>query len=222
MKPRLVRLAAALLGLSLALAAAGPRPVSVALGNETLAGLYWEPSKRLSPAVLLLAGAGGRKEEWIPLATRLRKEGYGVLALDWKQSGSADREERVADIRAGFEFLRAQKKVDAARIALVGADEGAEATLAFAAREPLVRLAALLAPGATSPSGAAAELPMRDYGARPLFLAAAEQDAAGVEAVNQLAAGAQGEVVRKLRPGERLTPAQGLDDDLLAFLRAHL
>lgn len=154
-----------------------PRPVQLLAGDQQLAALYWGPPKRLSPAVLLLPGEAGRKEEWIPLATRLRKQGYGVLALDWSEHDPADREARLADVRAGFAFLRAQKKVDAARIGLIGAEGGAGVALDFAAREPLARLAVLVSPGlGDSDAG-----PRRDYGARPILLLSPEGEANQVD-----------------------------------------
>ena len=204
----------------LSLLAAGcdaPRPVQLFVGDQRLAALYWEPPRRLSPAVLLLPAEGGRKENWIPLATRLRKEGYGVLALDWSRHDPADREAWLADVYAGFAFLRAQKKVDAARIGLVGAERGASVALDFAAREPLARLVVLLSPG-LSGSDAAGELLLRDYGARPLLVVAAEDDAAASEAARRLAAAAQGEaVVMRLPATESERGAE-----ILAFLRPRL
>lgn len=182
-----------------------------------MAGLYWEPPRRLSPAVLLLPGENGGKEDWLPLAARLRREGYGVLALDWG-APRGDRDELLVDVRAAFEFLRAQKKVDAARIGLVGNALGADAALLFTAREPLARLVVLLAPGPSGP-GAAMEQPLRDYGARPLLLVAAEDDAVAVDTARRLAAAAQGEAVVAHPPA----PAAPLPaEEILAFLRPRL
>jgi acetyl esterase/lipase len=192
------------------------RPVQLLVGDQQLAALYWEPPRRLSPAVLLLAA--GRKEEWVPLATVLRKEGYGVLVLEWGRQGDTEREQVLADVRAGFAFLRAQKKVDAARIGLIGAGLAANAAILFAASEPLARLVVLLAPR-PSTSGAVVELSMRDYGARPLLLLAAEDDAAAVDVARRLAAAAQGEAV-VAHPSVPAAPLPA--EEILAFLRAHL
>lgn len=196
------------------------------VGTERLAGLYWEPKERLAPAVLLLPMLRHGKEDWIPLATRLHREGYGVLALDLRERGDTDRERLLADVRAGFTFLREQKKVDAARVGVVGASLGANAALNFAAREPLVRLVALLSPGLNY-RGVTTEPALRDYGARPLWLAGAEEDLSSAGAVRRLGEAAQAEASVKLYPGN----AHGTDllvsnapvvEDLLAFLQAHL
>ena len=193
-----------------------PRPVQLLVGDQQLAALYWEPPRRLSPAVLLLPAEGGKKEDWLPLATRLRKEGYGVLALDWSRHEPADREAWLADVYAGFAFLRAQKKVDAARIGLVGVALGASVALDFAAREPLARLVILLAPGTNDAAGL--EPLLRDYGARPPLVVAAEDDAAASEAARRLAAAARGEaVVMRLPATESERGAE-----ILAFLRPRL
>ncbi len=140
-----------------------PRPVQVVAGAERLPGLYWEPPKPLSRAVLLVHMLGRRKEDWISLATRLRQAGYGVLAIDLREQGRTGAPELLADLRAGFDFLRAEKKVDAARIGLVGASIGANAALNLAAQEPLVRLTALLSPGLNY-RGVTTEPALRDYG----------------------------------------------------------
>ncbi|MCH6553869.1 MAG: alpha/beta fold hydrolase [Acidobacteria bacterium] len=180
----------------------------------------------MSRAVLLVHMLGHSKEDWIPLATRLRQAGYGVLAIDLREQGRTGAPQLLADLRAGFDFLRAEKKVDAARIGIVGASIGANAALNLAAQEPLVRLTALLSPGLNY-RGVTTEPALRDYGARPLFLAAAEEDLASAQAVRRLAQVAQGTSVTKLYPGrahgtDLLTVVPGLEQELLAFLQAHL
>jgi dienelactone hydrolase len=169
---------------------------------------------------------GRSKEDWIPLGTRLRQAGYGVLAIDLREQGRTGARQLLADLRAGFDFLRAEKKVDAARIGIVGASIGANAALNLAAQEPLVRLTVLLSPGLNY-RGVTTEPALRDYGARPLFLAAAEEDLASAQAVRRLARVAQGTSVTKLYPGrahgtDLLTVVPGLEQELLAFLQAHL
>ena len=201
-----------------------PRPVQLLVGDQQLAALYWEPPRRLSPAVLLLPAEGGRKEDWLPLATRLRKEGYGVLALDWSRHEPADREAWLADVYAGFAFLRAQKKVDAARIGLVGVALGASVALDFAAREPLARLVVLGSPGLNDFDAVRDSL--RDYGARPLLLLAVEEHTAAADAARRLAATAQGEATTRFLPaalaGHPPAANARVEAEILAFLRRHL
>lgn len=204
----------------------GPRTVQVQVGSQALAGTYWEPRERMSPSVLLLPMLGHGKEEWLPLASRLHAEGYGVLALDFREGGHSDRERLLADTRAGFDFLREQKKVDAARIALVGASLGANTALNFSAGEPMVRVTALLSPGLNQ-MGVTTEPALRDYGTRPLLLAGAEEDLSSAGAVRRLGEEARGDTVLKLYAGgahgtDLLTAVPPVIDDILVFLQAHL
>lgn len=207
-------------------ALAAPRPVQLSVGDQRLAGLYWDPPKSLAPAVLLLPMLGHTKEDWIPFGNQLRRQGYGVLALDFREQGRTNREPLLADARAGFDFLREQPKVDAARIGLIGASIGANAALNFAATEPAVRLAVLLSPGLNY-RGVTTEPALRDYGARPLLLLAAEEDSPSAAAVRRLAELAQGESVVKLYPGaahgtELLAAGGSVGDEIIAFLRPRL
>ncbi|MFQ5777860.1 MAG: dienelactone hydrolase family protein [Terriglobia bacterium] len=189
--------------------------------------MYWKPPKALSPATLLLPGEDGAKEDWVGLATRLRQQGYGVLALDFRQPGEVDRGQLLAGVRAGFDFLRQEKKVDAARIGLIGAGLGADAALNFAAQEPLARLAVLLSPG-LGQHVLPAEPALADYGFRPLLLVAAEEDPIASYAVGGLVGVAHGEGVGHLYSGEAasgtemLTAFPKLTEEILTFLRAHL
>lgn len=210
----------------LATACDEPRTVQIPLGDNQLSGMYWQPPGRLSPAVLLLPMLGHGKEDWLPLATQLRREGYGVLALDLREKGRTDRAHLVADVRAGFAFLREQKNVDAARIGVIGASIGANAALNFAAVEPMARTVALLSPGLNY-RGVVTQPALRDYGARPLMLMAAEEDLSSVGAVRTLADEAQANPLVKIYPGS----AHGTDllqtglpvvEDIVVFLQAHL
>ncbi|MBI2955950.1 MAG: dienelactone hydrolase family protein [Acidobacteria bacterium] len=196
------------------------------MDGDRLEGLFWAPRRPLSPTVLLLPMQGRGKEEWAPLATRLGQQGYGVLAIDFRQEGRGSRDELLADARAAFAFLRLQKKVDAARIGLIGADLGANVAVQYAAAEPMARLAVLLSPGQNY-RGVASEPALRDYGVRPLLLLAAEEDVSSAPAVRRLAEAARGEAEVKLYPGaahgtELLAGHPASADEILAFLKAHL
>lgn len=203
-----------------------PRPVQIPVDSDQLAGLYWEPPHSLAPAVLLLPMLGHGKEDWVPLATELNRQGYGVLALDFREQGRSNREQLLADVRAGFDFLREQAKVDAARLGLIGASIGANAALNFAAAEPLVRVVVLLSPGLNY-RGVTTEPALRDYGVRPLLLVAAEADLTSATAVRRLAQRAQGEAVVKLYPGEAhgtelFAAGVPLTEEVLGFLKTRL
>ncbi|MDO7841612.1 alpha/beta hydrolase [Sphingomonas immobilis] len=54
----------------------------------TLAASYW-PAPPKAPAVLLLHGNGGNRDNLTPLATWLSAQGYGVLAIDFRGHGAS-------------------------------------------------------------------------------------------------------------------------------------
>ncbi|MFQ5817756.1 MAG: alpha/beta fold hydrolase [Terriglobia bacterium] len=220
--------ASSLLLLLLALLTAGcesRRPVQVPVDGEMLAGIYWQPPKPLSAALLLLPGAEAGKEDWIPLAERLQRSGYAVLAVDLRGPGAAGEATRAADIAAAFAFLRDQKRVDAARLALIGAGGGADGALRFSAREPSIHALVLLSPLA-SEAAEPVEAAMAYYGWRPVLLAAGRGVPYGPR-VERLARRAPGTAVVQLydsaAQGIRLLyTSRELERAILDFLDLHL
>lgn len=210
----------------LSLSCVGPKGVEVRVAGEALAGLYWEPPEALAAAVLLVHGPGESKEGWLALGNRLQGSGYAALAIDLRGLEPGDSAVLTADIAAGFEFLREQKKVDAARIGLIGSDLGASGVLNFSAQEPLVQLVVLLSPAANAPR-LGAEAAMAYYGWRPVLFAASRDDLAAVQAVEELAGLAHGSVAIKFYEGAAhgialLRAAPALERALLNFLETHL
>src|SRR5438309_2015728 len=57
----------------------------------TIHGLFFPAAKRNSPTVLMLHALGDdpRKKAWLSLADTLNKEGYAVLAFDFRGHGSS-------------------------------------------------------------------------------------------------------------------------------------
>lgn len=206
----------------LAAACESRREVLVPLDGESLAGLYWEPRQELSAALLLIPEAEGRKEDWIAFAERLRQSGYGVLAIDLRTNESAGEETLVADVAAGFAFLRDQKRVDAARLGAVGVGVSGDGALRFSAAEPSIRVLVLLSPRAD----AALEPVMAYYGSRPVLLAAGQGELHR-QRVEQLARRARGPAELKLYEGEAhgldlLGARPDLERAILEFLELHL
>ncbi|MFQ5926687.1 MAG: alpha/beta hydrolase [Terriglobia bacterium] len=202
----------------------GGRLVQVPVDGETLAGIYWRPPKPLSAALLLVPGAGSHKEDWIPLAERLRQSGYAVLALDPRGQG-ADEEILAADIAAAFAFLRDQKRVDAARLAMIGAGLGADGALRFSATEPSIRALVLLSPLA-SEAPEPVEAAMAYYGWRPVLLAGGRKAPYGLR-VERLARRAHETAVVQLYDSEAegvrlLRTSRALERAILEFLELHL
>ena len=203
-----------------------PRAVVVPVGGEEMVGVFWRPRKEQSPAVLLIHQPGGQKEDWTPLFKKLHDAGFGVLAFDLREQGRLNAVQLLQDVRAGFALLRAMERVDAARIGLVGARAGADAALVAAAEDPLVQVVVLLSPD-LSLQGLFLEPVVREYGYRPMMLAAAEGDAHTADAANRLAETVWGETALKLYPGEAggtglLEDGSPVARDLIEFLRANL
>lgn len=121
------------------------------------------------PAVLLIAGSGPQDRDgarvelpgyapWRDFAAALVASGFAVLRLDDRGTGAsrgqfagATTDDFARDARAAVNWLRRQRTVDPARIALVGHSEGAVVALLVAAGDP--RLRALVLLGAPSRPG---------------------------------------------------------------------
>lgn len=213
-----------LLGLLLlTVACEKPLPVQISVGDGELMGIFWHTGKDLSPAVLLIRPEGGAEEDWQSLATKLHKAGLSVLTFDLREQGRLGRAEAVRDVRAAFAFLRLQKGVDAARIGMVGAGMSADAAFLFAAEDPLVQTAVLLAPEWQwkVPS---IESVLKDYGHRPLLVLTAEGDGASIETVTKALQQAMGEPVLKPYAGKAGVSSllRAGQSDVVSFLQTNL
>jgi pimeloyl-ACP methyl ester carboxylesterase len=82
----------------------------------TLRGIYLEPSGD-HPVLLLCHGIRANKRDWIPWARILAKEGYGILAFDWRGHGESDGRwisygaVEGADLEAADAFLDARAEL---------------------------------------------------------------------------------------------------------------
>ncbi|MGN6687562.1 MAG: alpha/beta hydrolase [Actinomycetales bacterium] len=124
-------------------------PVSFASGEVTLRGNLYVPSELdvPAPAVPILGPYGFVKEQApVQYATRLADEGFVALAFDPAYHGASGGEPRrfedpmskVADVRAALDFLAGRDDVDAGRLAVLGACEGASEMLRVAVDDPRV------------------------------------------------------------------------------------
>jgi pimeloyl-ACP methyl ester carboxylesterase len=133
----------------------------------TLAGTLTLPkSPGPHPAVVLITGSGSqnRNEElmdhrpFLVLADHLTRKGIAVLRMDDRGVGGSSKgtkddtsKDFADDVRAAVEFLRTDRRIDAARIGLVGHSEGGMIAPMVAAQAPeSVRFLVLLA-GTTLP-----------------------------------------------------------------------
>ncbi|MCY4540646.1 MAG: hypothetical protein OXE52_20690 [Chloroflexi bacterium] len=132
------------------------------------------------PGILILSRDVSK---WRPLTKRLAERGFIVLALE--TGGWLEAQHLSTILRS----LTAISKVDAGWIAIIGADRSADLALLGCAVNELCDAAALL-----SPLSRDTLLNMLlSYGARPLWLAAARDDAEANAAARALARSAAGE-----------------------------
>ncbi len=129
--------------------------------HVTLVG-DWVPAPTTLGAVILLHMMPATRQSWAPFQRVLAERGLASLAIDLRGHGESTKADGVTlayqkftdqqhiqslnDVRAAYEWIRA-KKIEPARIALVGASIGANLALQFLAEEPQIIAAALLSPG---------------------------------------------------------------------------
>lgn len=96
------------------------------------------------PAALVLHGWSGSASLMLPIAEPLLSAGLHVLVLDARSHGRSDDDDVssmpgfAADAECALAWLRADPRVDADRVVLVGHSIGAGACLMIAARDPRV------------------------------------------------------------------------------------
>jgi dienelactone hydrolase len=181
--------------LFLAVALAGtptPKAVTVTASDGVkLAGLLTAPPKATN-GVLLLHQEGRGKEDWGALARALARDGNLVLAMDLRGQAANTRADQPlvaedylrmeTDVSAAIALLKSQ---GATRVALVGAELGANLAVNAAIEEPAVVSIVMLSP-ALDLHGVIASDAVPRYGNRPLLLIAAADDRAGARAAGVL------------------------------------
>jgi alpha-beta hydrolase superfamily lysophospholipase len=192
--------AAALAVLTIAPATRAASTQRVALRTDdgaTLAAMWYEPSARPAPAVILVHMLHRSRRDWDSFAHRLAGEGIGVLAVDLRGHGESQRYSMpepaaesgyapmALDVRAGRRYLASRTDVIQSRIGVAGASIGANlAVIAAAADSSLVSLALL------SPSldyrGLRIEQAVKKIGNRPILLVAGSDDAYAARSAREL------------------------------------
>ena len=128
----------------------------------TLSGSFYEP-KRRSPAAVLVHDAGADREELAAIATRLHKQGFGVLTFDLRGHGEskcakADWEtfdetarkklwaQGMRDVRAAADWILDQKSIHSTSLSLVGHGSGCALVTRHAKEDENVISLTLLGP----------------------------------------------------------------------------
>lgn len=177
--------------------AASPFNLTItASDNAKLAASFYPPASAApAPGVLLLHMLGRDRSDWESLARDLQARGYAVLALDLRghgeSAGPVDWNKSPADVRAAWDVLVARPEVDPTLCAILGASIGANLALIVGANNPDVATVIALSPGVDyhnlKPSGV-----LTNFGERPIFLVASQDDAYSYEGVKQMATLAPG------------------------------
>lgn len=200
------------------------------------------------PAVVLLPMLGRTKADWDPIISKclLPETGFSFLAIDvrghgsstgqgdktlnWKDFSARDFNDAVRDVEAAVKWLRARPDVDGDKIGIIGASIGANLALVYAASDPAIKVVALLS-AAMDFRGVKIEQAMKDYGKRPVFIAASNEDGPAANSIRVLqklsqADPVKGEGVGRLFDGNlrgtEMFFAQPLDRLLTDFLKKWL
>jgi len=133
--------------------------------GQELEGSFYKPASGRTPAVVLLHGAGGDRQQLEPIAARLHKEGFGVLTIDlrghggskngkpdWATLSEAQRKELWSaaphDVSAAATWILHQPNIHSTSLSLVGVGEGCALAVRHAKSDENVVCMALLGPNA--------------------------------------------------------------------------
>jgi pimeloyl-ACP methyl ester carboxylesterase len=172
-----------------------------------LKGDYY-PGRPGGPVVLLLHQLGSTRADYISLAKLLQAKGMNALAYDarghgesvmkggvktsWDGFSRRDFLDMTKDIEAAERFLKEKKGAGNTPVGIVGSSIQSSTGLIYAVSHPEVRALVLLSPGRgyhdIDTLG-----PMKEYGRRPVFIVAGEDDLYSFESANELDKAAAGD-----------------------------
>lgn len=165
--------------------------ITAADGAQLAASFYPPASAAPAPGVLLLHQLGGSRADWAIFAKDLQAQGFAALALDLRGHGQSAKPEdwtqALGDARAAWEVLRARPEVEASLTAIVGASIGANLALMLGANNPDVVTVIALSPGVDYHGLKPSSL-LGNYGERPVYLIASQDDGYSYDSVKQMAA----------------------------------
>jgi dienelactone hydrolase len=133
--------------------------------GQSLEGSFYKPGGARAPGVLLIHDAGASRAQLEPLADRLSKQGFGVLALDlrghgaskstkldWAKLSESEKHEAwsiaAQDVDAAASWLSGQPSIHGTSLALAGYGAGCALVVRHAKSNENVVCMALLAPHA--------------------------------------------------------------------------
>jgi len=162
------------------------------------ATLYTPGGSEPLPGVILLHMLGSDRQIWDDngFAIALVENGYAVLTVDMRGHGetgsSIDWLLAPEDLRRVWEYFTSLEAVDPQHTALIGASIGSNLALQIAADQPAISTVILLSPGLDY-RGVTTEVPLQQYGSRPILIVASEEDVYAADSSRTLTDLAQGE-----------------------------
>lgn len=187
--------------------------ITAADGMQLIGDLYANLANERVPGVLLIAPD---RAGWLDLPLRLQAAGYTALAMDLREGGA------LGDFETMIRALSEAGTVDPGRIAVIGAEGGADLALTGCANNLLCDAAVLFSPV----QQAAVRAATFGFNPRPLFLSAGTSDAAStvIDSIRAVATGTLVvEPVSGSARGTGLLSAQpNLVTALIDFLDEHL
>ncbi len=216
----MLRIITALLTLTPANALAG----DVSLTSTDGVSLHAQHWGSGSTGVVLVHGARGSASDWGTLGEKLAGESVQVLALDLRGHGQSTGLEldqtayqaMTADVSGAVDWLRAH---GAGQVVVIGAGLGANLALASAANDADVDSIVMLSPGFNIEGVTVGAIDQ--YGARPLLVVSAAEDAYATRTSGVLQDRATGDKHWKMVPGNAAgTRMVARDADLEGLLFA--
>ena len=185
----------ALLLLTAAEAGAAQRVTFRTDDGVTLVGMWYEPSSRPGPAVILVHMLTRTHREWDAIAQQLSSGGIGALTFDLRGHGESsagpagdpertDYSAMVLDLRAARRFLAQRSDVQQTRVGIAGASLGANLATLAASADPTISSLALLSPSLDY-RGLRIEAAARKV-TRPMLLVAGDDDSYGARSARDL------------------------------------
>jgi len=222
---------------SVALAGAPSKPTFTNVSLQSADGHVLAASlgvpKAAKYGVVLVHQGGRNKEDWLSIADKLYGDGVAVIAVDLRGHGAsaplaesppvpADYAAMVGDVRAAIDRLEAEKVT---RVAVVGAELGANLGINAALDEDSVAIVAMLSPGLDY-KGVITSDAVKRYGGRTLLIVAASDDTYGAKSAAILDGTAQGiHEFRLLESGGRgmkmLSAEPALEGWLVGWIGTH-
>jgi len=184
------------------------------------------------PGVILLHMLGSQRTAWESngMEAQLLLNGYAVMTVDMRghgeTGGDIDWELAEDDFQRVWDYFVAQDEVNNEATAVVGASIGSNMSLITAVNEPRINAVILLSPGLDYRGVTTADA-IIEYGDRPIFIIASEEDSYAADSSKTLHETATGQAELQLYNGaghgtNMFSKEEGLPDLILNWLQQYI